>query len=296
MAGKDDKELIDVAQIERIATAVVQKIFTADPKASTSFYKRVIKSQVFIIGVLLLITGFVAHFGYEQIAKMIEVRKEVEQMRVEKDTYTKRADLAEKALSEEREIKNDLSKSLRTKGLELLSARYAEVMLTHYAKIGTNKYNKKFTHLKKVAKLVIDAQRYFPTLGRTNKERIIALMAIMAIETGYNPDVIGSHGEVTMAQIMKKDIKRLMGIAIERRFAVNDDPKDLRTTIILMSIHLEEKIANNNGDRSEGVRRYNGNPKVNPSYWLNFLQYQNILGDVEVDEKLFEEDAKGVSK
>ena len=237
------------------------------------------------------------YFVYQPEKKeMIEVRKEVEQMRVEKDTYTKRADLAEKALSEEREIKNDLSKSLRTKGLELLSARYAEVMLTHYAKIGTNKYNKKFTHLKKVAKLVIDAQRYFPTLGRTNKERIIALMAIMAIETGYNPDVIGSHGEVTMAQIMKKDIKRLMGIAIERRFAVNDDPKDLRTTIILMSIHLEEKIANNNGDRSEGVRRYNGNPKVNPSYWLNFLQYQNILGDVEVDEKLFEEDAKGVSK
>lgn len=292
--GEDEQEnsLITGSQADAIANMVVRKLFEGAPNSPAKVYKRVIRGQVFFILILCVVIGGVGVIAHYETVEVLALTKEMNVVKNEKDVYTKRSELAESALAYERQERAEISKSLRLKGLELLSARYAEKLHSHYVELGTNKYNRKFSHLKKVAKAVIDVQKYFPGVGKTAKQRIGTGLAIGCIESGLNPDVIGSSKEVTMFQILPSELRRLMVKAQAREFGISSNPKEIRTSVILMYIHLEEKITNAGGDREGGIRKYNGNWRKNPSYWLNFLKYYHVLEDVEVDEVLFEDGKK----
>ena len=254
----------------------------------SSTYKSIFKWQMVVIFVLFVFLGSVGTMVYWKASELIDKNAELETIKAEKDKYTQRAMDAERdeAYLETLNAKlQDENKKSRKFEMEV---KYTEKLQSDFAVEGSNPFNRQFKNLIKMVKAVVDTQSSFPEISKSSKVRIDTALAIGCVESGLDPSVIGeTHHEVSAFQFLPEEVPRLMKKAKARGFDVSSDPKDIRTSVILMYIHLGEKMKDSNGDRSEGVRKFNGNWRDNPSYWLRFLKYYHMFGDIGVEENLF---------
>ena len=278
--------MIEKKDVDLFAGAVAKKIHEYLGGGTVNFYKHMVQSELLLILLLCVCIGGLGEYVRHKAIQVKVMEQTLEEVKRDKDLYTQRAETAERTLAIMQQSSVESSKKLKALSLDSLVIKYAEKLFVKCAEEGSNKYNKKFAHLKKVVKIVMEIQKYFPNVAKTGKQRIDTALSIGCVETGLDPTIVGDDGEKSIWQLMPGEIPRLMKMARKRGFDVSSDVTDIRTSCILMYLHLGEKMHDNKDSWDEGIRRYNGNWRANPTYWLRFLRYYHCFDGIDVDEKI----------
>lgn len=249
-----------------------------------AWYKNVIHGQVVFIICLALLLGAICILVYNKSEELSVLGSQLQNVIKDKDVYTKRTDVAESTLASQIRINAGLGE--RNFKLEMDNAvyRYAKSLCIMYADADIPVTNKKISTVEKFVRSAIDVQRHFPEVGGPRR-RLDTCLAVGMIESGLEQDCRGAFGELTAFQLFPKDILCLSAVARRRGFSMSSNPKDIRTSEILMYLHLCEKIKQS-GSWEEGVRQFNGNWRSNPSYWLRFLECYHTLENISINEKI----------